>query len=92
MAIVKPRQVDVLIAGYAERVARKVWSDRQLVVASIHQYRQPDRGGPTIIEQLVHRRAHGTSGVQHIINQQNVAAFEINRQGGRLHLRVQADA
>ena len=92
MAVVKAGKVDVLVCGHVEREPGEIGADRQFVAAAVDQHRQPDRGRAAIVEQFVHRRAHRAPAVQHVVDQQDVAAFQIERQVGRLHLRVQADA
>src|SRR5688572_21753838 len=46
-----------------------VGADRQLPVAAVDENRQPDRGGPTELEERVHRGARGPSRVQNVVNE-----------------------
>ena len=61
---------------------------RQFSPVSLNQYRQRDAGRPAIIKYLVHCGTDGTAGIQHIINQDDVPIFNIERQAGRGNVGV----
>ena len=50
------------------------------------------RSGRPVIEQGHSSRANGTPGEQHIVHQHDGAAVDLERDRGRLDLRMQADA
>src|SRR2546421_1482488 len=58
--------------------------DRQLATAAIDQHRELDGPRPSGIEELVDRRAHRSAGIEHVVDQHDVAAVDIEgqRSGG----------
>src|SRR5437660_11150888 len=64
--------------------------DRQLAAAAIDQHRELDGVRPPIVEQLVDRGADRTSGVEHIVDQNDAAAGDLEGQRRRRGLGTQA--
>ncbi len=85
-------EFDVLLRTQIHVPANHVGLDRQFTAAAFHQYRQHDRGWAAVIEQFIERGADGAAGVQHVVDQDDVPVIDVERQVGRLHLRVHADA
>ena len=54
--------------------------DRQLAPATVDQHRQLHAGRPAEVEQLVDHGAHGAAGVQHVVDQHDVPAVDLERQ------------
>ena len=67
-------------------LAHVVGADGQLAVAAIDQHRQPDRGRPALVDQRVHRRAHGAAGVEHVVDDDHRRLLEREGQVSALDL------
>src|SRR5574343_1778498 len=63
--------------------------DRQFATAAIGQHGEFDGSRAAVVEQLVDRRPRRAAGVEHIIDQDDMAAFDIERNHGWPALRVQ---
>ena len=64
--------------------------DRQFATAAVGQHGQFDGARATVVEQFVDRRPRRAAGVEHVIDQDDVAAFDIEGNHRRPALRVQA--
>ena len=73
-----------------ERGADELRGDRQLAAAAVHQRGEPHARRPAVVEHLVQRRAYGAAGVEHVVDQDQVAAFDLERNLGALDVAVQA--
>ena len=62
----------------------QVGLDRQFTATAVHQHRQLDAGRTAIVKQLVDDRARGAAGVEHVIDQHDVTAFDLERQVCRI--------
>src|SRR4051812_2883372 len=58
--------------GHVDSGAAVLGADRQLAPAAVGQHHERDGRRAAVIEQLVHRRAHRTAGVEHIIHEQDL--------------------
>src|SRR6185295_15425409 len=56
--------------GHLELGAAVLRADRQLAAAAVGEHHQRDAGGPAVVEQLVHGRAHRAAAVEHVVDQQ----------------------
>jgi hypothetical protein len=54
----------------------------QFAAAAVHQHRQLDAGRPAEVEQFVEHGADGAAGVQHVVQQHDVRAVDVERQHG----------
>src|SRR6266513_2975319 len=76
--------------GHRKRGADILCRDRQLPFAAVDQRRQLDFSGAPIVEQLVHRGAHGAPGVQNIVDHDDMPAVDVERDLRRLHRVVES--
>src|SRR3990170_4440139 len=60
--------------------------DRQLPPAAVDEHRERYAPRPAVVEQFVHRRPHRASGVEHVVHQQQVTAFDLERDPGPLRI------
>src|SRR6266511_1338133 len=63
--------------------------DRQLAAAAVDQHGELDRVRSSIVEQLVDRRADRTAGIEHIVDQYDAAAGNLEGQRRRRELGTQ---
>src|SRR6266850_1946224 len=81
-----------LVARQAQELAcrhRKLGADvlrfnRQLPFAAVHQRRQLDFPGAPVVEELVHRGAHGATGVENVVDHHDMSAGDVERNLRRL--------
>src|SRR5437762_526959 len=83
-------QHDRQIARDRETRADICCFDRQLAAAAIDQHRELDGFRPSIVEQLVDRGADRTAGVEHIVDQHDAAAGDLEGQRRRRRLGAQS--
>src|SRR5213083_2297985 len=83
-------QHDRQIARDRETRADICCFDRQLAAAAIDQHRELDGFRPSIVEQLVDRGADRPAGVEHIVNQHDAAAGDLEGQRRRRGLGAQS--
>ena len=57
------RQLRVLTWFQLQMRTDEIGLDRQFAATTLEQDHEPDRPGPPIIEDLVHCRAHGATGI-----------------------------
>src|SRR5215831_7086307 len=62
-----------------------------MLVSAINQHRQLDPPGSAKIDELVHRRAHRASGIEHVVNQHDRPRFDVARQFRPADNRFRAD-
>ena len=62
----------------ARRAPKYCAADRQLAPAAVDQHGELDARRPAVVEQLVHRRAHRAAGVEHVVDEQEVAPSTSN--------------
>src|SRR5215470_568605 len=58
---------------HGQRRAAVLRADRELPLAAVHEHHEHDRLRPAVVEELVHRRAHRAAGVEHVVDEQDVA-------------------
>ena len=80
----------LLPAGQRDPGGDEIGGDRQFALAAIDQRRQHDPGRPAVVEQFVDGGARGAAGVQHVVDQQDGGAVDVERDLGRLDLGRQA--
>src|SRR5689334_3230727 len=76
--------------GHVELRAGMLRLDRQLPPAAVGEHDERDRARPAVIEELVHRRAHGTPRVEHVVHEQQVPALDIERNFRALGVVLEA--
>src|SRR3970282_1984980 len=75
---------DVLAGPESERGADELRGDGRLAPAAVHQRGEPHARRPAVVEQLVQRRAYGAAGVEHVVDQDEIAAFDLEGDLGAL--------
>src|SRR6266851_5470664 len=90
LAALVARQPQKFACGHRKRGADVLRRDRQLPFAAVDQRRELDFSGAPIIEELVHRRAHGAPGVENVVDHHDMPAVDVERDLRRLHLVVQS--
>src|SRR6266852_795675 len=89
-AVLVARQAQEFACRHRKRGAHVLRGDRQLPFAAVHQRRKLDFSRAPVVEQLVHRGAHGAPGVEHVVDHHDVPAVDVERNLGGLHLMVQS--
>src|SRR6266852_3002064 len=84
------RQAQKFARGHRKRGADVLRRDRQLPFAAVHQRRKLDFSGTPVVEQLVHRGAHGAPGVENVVDNHDMSAVDVERDLRRLHLVMQS--
>src|SRR5574343_834810 len=90
LTVVVAGQDQVLAVGQGDIPDLVGSAYRQLAAAAIGQHGQRDRGRTTVVEQLIDRRAGSPPGVEHVIDQDDMAPLDIERNDRRPALRMQA--
>ena len=62
------------------------------MASAIDQHHELDRCRPAVIKDLVERGADGATGMEHVVDQDDMPVFHIEWQVGGFYLWVQADA
>ena len=70
---------NALIGGKADSLSYAIRTNRNLTSVSFDQNTQQDLGGAAVVEDFVECCANGPSGIEHVIDQQYVAAFDAKR-------------
>src|SRR5713101_3634158 len=83
------RQAQEFACGHRKRGADVLRRDRQLPFAAVDQRRKLDFSGAAIVEQFVHRGAHGAPGVEHIVDHHDVPAVHVERDLRRLDVMTE---
>src|SRR5258708_1854003 len=89
-AVVAPVEAQPLAGGHFEPRAAILRADRQLPAAAVGQHHQRDACGAPVVEQLVHRRAHGAPAVKDVVDQQQLAAGDVERDLCALRVVLEA--
>src|SRR5712691_252464 len=84
------RQAQKFPCGDRKRGTDILCRDRQLPFAAVHQRRKLDFSGTPIVEQLVHRGAHGAPGVENVVDHYDMPAVDVERDLRGLHLVVES--
>src|SRR6266704_3124277 len=84
------RQAQEFACGHRKHGADVLRRDRQLPFAAVDERRKLDFSWAPIIEQLVHRGAHGAPGIKNIVDHNDMPAVDVERDLGRLHLAVES--
>src|SRR6266850_2380616 len=90
LAIGSALQAQAHALGNAHLGAAVLRADRQLAAAAVGEHDQRDARRPAPVEQLVHRRAHRAPGVEHVVDQQELAAVDVEGDLGALRIVMQA--
>src|SRR4029079_19055676 len=77
-------QEQALARGHFDLRAAVLRGDRQLPAAAVGEDNQRDALRTSVVEEFVHRRAHRTPGVEHVVHQQDFAALDLERDPGAL--------
>src|SRR5438309_2063245 len=80
------RQAQEFPCGHRKRGADVLRRDRQLPFAAVDQRRKLDFPGAPVVEQLVHRGAHGAPGVENVVDHDDMPAVDVERDLRRLNL------
>src|SRR6267142_6627516 len=83
-------QPQELAGRHRQRGADVLRGDRQLSLAAIDQRRELDFPRAPVVEQLVHRCAHGAPRVEDVIDHHDVAAVHVERDLRGFHFAAQA--
>ena len=83
--------VDDLLARRRHVLAHVVGADRELAVAAVDEDREADRLGPPEVDQRVHRRPDRAARVQDVVDEDDRAAVEVERDLGALDDRLLGD-
>src|SRR5882724_296172 len=83
------RQAQAHAGGNLDASAAILRADRQLAPATVGQDDERDARRPPIVEKLVHRRAHRAAGIEHVVDQQDLAAAHVERNLGALGIVMQ---
>src|SRR5258708_5573631 len=70
--------------------AAMLGADRQLPAAAVGEHHERDARRAPVIKQLVHRRAHGAAAVEDVVDQQQLAAVDVERNLGALRVVLEA--
>src|SRR5574340_775284 len=83
-------QFDVMAGCNRYGRNKELGGDRQSASAAVDQRRQPDARRAAVVEQLVHCRAYGASRIEHVVDQNQVAALDFKRDVGSLDAAMQS--
>src|SRR5258706_957352 len=83
-------QPQALALGHLDFRADVLGADRQLPAAAVGEHDQRDARRPAVVEQLVHRPAHGAAAEQHVVHQQQLRAVHVVGELGALRVVPQA--
>src|SRR5260221_13549610 len=72
-------QIDAVLRGDFKLGADELRCNRQFPPAAVNERRKPDAGRSPIVKQLVHGRAYGAAGIEYVVNQYQVTAFNFER-------------
>src|SRR5438067_4721266 len=75
--------------GHFDACAAVLGADRQLAAAAIGEHHERDARRPPVIEELVHRGAHRAAGIEHVVDEQQLAPVDVERNLGALRIVVQ---
>jgi hypothetical protein len=73
---------DALVGGQLDRRRRARRRDRQLAAAAVDEHRERDARRPAEVVQLVDGGADRPAGVEHVVDEDDVAAVDVERQLG----------
>src|SRR5574343_1975875 len=90
LTVVVAGQDQILAVGQGDLPDPVAGRDRQLAAAAVGEHGRRHRGRTTVVEQFVDRRPGRPPGVEHVIDQDDVAPFDIEGNDRRPALRVQA--
>src|SRR5688572_13112578 len=89
-AVVGALQAQALACRHLDLRARVLRGDRQLAPAAVGEHHQRDAARPAVVEQLVHRGAHRAAAVEHVVDQEELAAVDVERDLGALGIVLEA--
>src|SRR5262245_15243697 len=75
--------------GHLDARADVLRADRQLPGVAVGEHHQRDARRPPVVEQLVHRGAHGAAAEKHVVDQQQLRAVDVERDFGALRIVLQ---
>src|SRR3954469_6657587 len=75
---------------HVELRAAVLSGDGELPPAAVGEHHERDARRPTVVEKLVHRRAHGAAGIEHVVDQQQLASVDVEGNARALGIVVQA--
>ena len=90
--VVTKHHLDDLAVGGLNVLAHVIRLYRQLAVATIYQHRKLNPSRAAEIDQLIQRRAHGSTGVQHIVDQHDRAVGNVSRDVGFVYDRTRSNS
>src|SRR5258705_5556529 len=90
LAVVAARKAQALSGGHVHARAAMLGADRQLPAAAVGEHHQRDARRTPVVEQLVHRRAHRAPAVEDVVDQQELAAVDVERDLGALRIVLEA--
>src|SRR5919197_1304902 len=76
--------------GHLKLCAAVLGADRQLPTAAVGKHHERDACRSAVIEKLVHRRAYRAAGVEHVVDEEELATVDIERDLRALRIVMQA--
>src|SRR5690349_10890246 len=77
-------------AGHIDLRPAILRMDRKLPAAAVGEHDERDAGRPAVVEDLVHRRAHGAAAVEDVVDQQELGAVHVERDLGAFRVVLEA--
>src|SRR5918999_5887541 len=90
LAIGPPLEPQPHSPGHLDARAAMLGADRQLPPAAVGEHDERDARRSAVVEELVHRRPYRASGVEHVVDEQEISAADVERNLGALGIVVQA--
>ena len=81
----------ISLSGGLDVAAHEGGLDGQFAMAAINQHAKLNAAGTAMIEQCIQRRSRGPSGIEHVVNQDDVLVLDVELHGALLHFRAMAD-
>ncbi len=86
------RRTSIISASVVSTVRpMKLASTGKFAMAAVNQHAKPDAARAAQIEEAVHRGAHCAAGVEHVVDEQQVAVVNRERDFARLHYGLRGD-
>src|SRR6185436_9420246 len=90
LAVVGALQAQAFAFRHLHHRADVLSGDGQLPSTAVREHHQRNAPRPAVVEQFIHRRAHGAPGIEHVVHQQEVAAFDLERDFRALGIVLEA--
>src|SRR5688500_1122363 len=90
LAVARALERQAHAVGHLDLCAHVLRADRQLAAAAVGEHHERNARRPAVVEQLIHRRAHRAAAVEHVVDQQQLGAVNLERDLGALRIVLQA--